>query len=64
MKFVRKTKLKISGVCEVNKKWLKLQFVDEWGDEDRIYISHDDWKKLGKPWLGDSLIMELSRSEF
>lgn len=61
MIYTHKIKIKIHGICEVKKKWLKLQYNDEWGDEDRLYLSHDVWKKMDKPWLGDELIVEITR---
>lgn len=61
MKYIHKRKIKISGICEVNAKWIKLQYKDEWGDEDRVYLTHESWKKLDKPWLGDELIVEITR---
>lgn len=56
-------KIKICGVCEVNKKWIKLQYKDEWGDEVGLYLPHWAWKNLGKPWIGDELVCDISNSK-
>ena len=52
--------IKVCGICEVKSRWIKLQYKDEWGDEVGLFLSHETWKGMGKPWLGDKLKMVIS----
>jgi len=49
----------IIGVCELNKKWAKLQYKDQWGDETSFYIPITEWKKMGRPVTGDRIHIEV-----
>lgn len=51
---------KICGICEANTKWIKLQYVDQWNDEVSFWLPVEDWKRMGKPFIGDKIHIEVT----
>lgn len=50
---------KVIGICKTNKKWVNMQYRDQWGDEVSFYVPVEDWKKMGRPYIGATIHIEV-----
>ena len=56
-------KQKIIGICKTTKDFIRLQYKDHWGVDDSYDMPVADWKKMGKPYIGDYIMFEVTTSE-